>query len=325
MKKPRRILLCGGGSGGHIFPLVAKVEAMDGQAEFYYAGPDDRYRNYLEQIGVICFTVYGAKLRRYFSLKNILDFFLFFFSFLQAIYVIFRVWPDEIYSKGGPGALPVVVIGWLFQVPVTIHESDTIPGLTNRISARFATRIEVSFSYAKKYFSNPKKVVVVEHPIRQQALSGLSLSQKEAKERLGFDPKKKLLVVVGGSMASTRINKVVFQALMTLGEKGWQILHQVGETDWLEAKRMKADFYKPMKFIEEMGVAYQAADVVLSRAGSSLFEIAAYKKPMILVPLPEAANDHQSRNAAEAKKMFPGVTVFTEEEYIVDKLLAVLL
>lgn len=333
----KRILLTGGGSGGHVYPLLAVVEVLRGldlgdeKLDLVYLGPKDDYHALFEALDVRCFELYGAKLRRYASLQNLLDVPKFFIALLQAWWRLFLLMPDAVYSKGGPGALPVVLAAWFYHIPVLIHESDMVPGLTNRISSWFAKRIAVSFEEAQKHFSI-RKVAWTGHPERK-SIRHPGLGRDGAKAQLGFLPAEPLVVVIGGSQGSQRINDVVLGGLPLIAQHA-AVLHQTGPNNEEEVKQLaQAGMlgvegsvaarhpWKVVPYIVEVGTALQAADVVISRAGSgSIFEIAAFGRAAILIPLAESANDHQRLNAITFASAGGGVVI--EEANLVPGIVA---
>lgn len=311
--------MTGGGSGGHVYPLLSVAESLEAIArapateyELHYFGPKDRYSATLAEAGITIHPITSSKIRRYASglLANILDIPRFAFGFLQALFKMFWLMPDAIFSKGGPGAYPVVIAGWFYRIPVMIHDSDATPGLTNLLSGRFSKRIAVSFDRAAKYF-DPRKTIVSGSPLRRALLEGRP-DAAQAKEMLGFDPALALVVVLGGSQGSQRINEFIAFNIPEL-IKDVQIYHQAGSANYLEIKKVaQAELlgvslmeelksrYQVVPFIDDMKVVLAAADLVVSRAGSSsIFEVAAFGKPSILIPLHESANDHQRTNAYE--------------------------
>lgn len=313
----KRILLTGGGTGGHIFPLIAVAKelqklAVDKNIDLRcrYFGPKTIYNDYFKKEGMVVKNIAGAKLRRYFSLQNFIDLPKLFWSVLQSLWKVYWFMPDAAFSKGGPGALPVLVACWFYRVPIFIHESDTVPGLTNKISGRWAEKVFLGWESARKYF--PKKdVEVVGVPLREDLLLRLNLNNLVAKESLGFDINEPVILFLGGSQGAQKINEFVLANLEIFIAK-FQILHQVGSANYEDyinnfeklygqwPKELK-ERYKIFAFFENnLAEAYAAADLIVSRAGASaIFEIAAFGKPAILVPLPEAANDHQKINAYE--------------------------
>lgn len=228
------------------------------------------------------------------------------------------------FSKGGTGALPVVAAGWFYRIPIAIHESDAKPGLTNLFSARFARRVFVSFEGAAEYF-NQQKTQVVGTPIRQELLTG-RVAKKEAKEALGFDPQSPLTLILGGSQGSQRINQFILEGLVAL-IKETQVLHQTGAANFSEIERLSRaalidesfkNRYKAVGYFEkDLSLALAAADLVVARAGSdTIAEAASFGVPMILIPLADAANDHQKLNAYEFARS--GGAVVIEEANLLE-------
>lgn len=330
-----RIILTGGGSGGHIYPLIAVAESMrkimrdadaESELELVYIGPKKNpYANLMAERNIKTYSINTGKIRRYASgiLENILDIPMFFLGLIEAFLKMFWLMPDAVFSKGGTGAFPVVLAAWFYRIPVMIHDSDAIPGLTNILSSRFARRIAVSFKTAEKYF-NPNKTIVTGNPVRAELLEK-KIPQDLAKETLGFDKYKPLILVLGGSQGAQRINDFIILSLKEILVHT-QILHQTGRANYMEVKNMSqavlldipiniktSSRYKPVAFLEDdLALAMSAADLIVTRAGSSsIFEIAAFGKPAILIPLLESANNHQLANAYEFAET--GAAVIIEE------------
>ncbi|MFH0806201.1 MAG: undecaprenyldiphospho-muramoylpentapeptide beta-N-acetylglucosaminyltransferase [Candidatus Brennerbacteria bacterium] len=295
-----RIALTGGGTGGHIFPLTAVADALfalsKGEIELQYFGPKSEWNEALMARDISVSSIAGAKLRRYASIQNIVDIPKFFFALLQAFIKLYFFMPDAVFSKGGPGALPVVLAAAWYRIPVVIHESDAMPGLTNRISSKFAKRIGISFRNATSYFSE-KKVFMAGNPVRA-AFTTTMLEKRAAKSQLGVDIDVPLLLVLGGSQGAKILNDFIDGALPMLTAIG-QVVHQTGRGNVAERTMPR---YRAVEFMNEteMATALHAADLVLSRAGAgAIYECAAVGVPAILVPLALGANDHQRVNAAE--------------------------
>lgn len=324
-----RIILTGGGSGGHVYPLLAVAEALGKSAgaridmELRYFGPAGDYKRILEDAGIKCNSIISGKLRRYFSLLNIVDVPKFFIGLVQAFFKLFWFMPDAVFSKGGTGAFQVVFAAWCYRIPVIIHESDAKPGLNNLLSARFAKRIAVSFECAKNYF-NPKKTAWIGTPVRASLL-GEKPSREQAKEKLGFAPNQPLVLILGGSQGAQRINELIVLDLKDLTQIT-QILHQTGTANFSEVQKLSRtalldaavqteikNRYQAIPYLEDtMKAALSAADLVVGRAGSgTIFEVAAFSKPSILIPLPESVNGHQIANAYEFAKT--GAAIVIEE------------
>lgn len=308
-----KIVFTGGGTGGHIFPIIAIYREIkrlypDEKIQFLYLGPKDDFgMTLLSQEGIKVKPILAGKIRRYLSIKsvflNIIDvLFKIPLGIFQAFLILFFWAPDLIFSKGGYGSIPTVIAGHLLGVPVFMHESDIVPGMANRLLGKFAMEIFVSFPRTE--YLSPKKMILVGNPIRREILEG---SKEKAKEIFKLSGEKPVILILGGSQGAQRINDVV---LVTLPEmlKEFEVIHQVGMRDF---ERMKKEtnviipeelkrFYHIFSFLneEQLKHAYAVCELVVGRSGSgTIFEISALGKPSILIPLPEAAQNHQLKNA----------------------------
>lgn len=318
-KKPKkyRIVLAGGGTGGHIYPLLAVAEELTKVFEkngylldLHFVGAPGKYEKEIKEAGIKVHRTMSGKFRRYFSLGNIVDIPKIFIGLIQAFFKMYAVMPDATFSKGGPGAFQVVLASRFYRIPVMIHESDAYPGLTNLLSSRFAKRIAISFPSVAPYFP-ATKTVLTGNPIRLSLLRQ-KLETGAAKEALKFSADSPLLLVLGGSQGSQRVNEFVISILRDVIDET-QILHQTGSANYQETQKLAQatllgvsvsaetkNRYKAVSYLEGKEVAYalSSADLIIGRAGSgTIFEIAAFGKPAILIPLPEAAGDHQRENA----------------------------
>jgi UDP-N-acetylglucosamine--N-acetylmuramyl-(pentapeptide) pyrophosphoryl-undecaprenol N-acetylglucosamine transferase len=311
-----KILFTGGGTAGHIFPIIAvarEIKKKDFRQEIklFYLGPKDGFsENLLLKEGIVVKTIIAGKIRRYIGIKS---FFQNFFdilikipiSFIQSLFYVFVISPDIVFSKGGYGSLAPVISSWLLLIPIFLHESDIIPGLANRILARFATEIFVSFPSEKTKYFKPDKMICLGNPIRLELLEGNHLKAKDIL-KLGNE-KRPLILVLGGSQGSQRINDVILAILPEI-LSNYELVHQTGKNNFKEVEaEVKASvseellkYYHPFSFLEEEQLKhiYQLASLVISRSGSgTIFEIASLGKPAILIPLPESAQNHQLENA----------------------------
>lgn len=288
----KRILLAGGGTAGHIMPLLAVKEALDELGEFEYLLIGSK----INSVSIPCKNILVAKWRRYFSLWNFFDLLLIPLGLTQALWHIFWFMPNVCFSKGGYASVPSVLVSWLFRIPVVIHESDSIPGSANRFLARFAKKICLGYQSAKDYFSEGKTI-----------FSGNPVRRTVFRERISG--KKSVLLILGGSQGSDFINKMTVAILPELLREA-QVIHQTGRE-----KKARVDFpgYKQFEFIEDMGQAYSVADLVLTRGGANtLAELSALGKPSIIIPLSSSANDHQRENAYTFSQNQAAITL--EEE-----------
>lgn len=322
--KTFRIALTGGGTGGHVFPLSAVADALarlGGDAvAFHYYGPKSDWNAALTARGIPVTQLAGSKLRRYFSFQNVIDVPKFFWSLFRALISLYFWMPDAVFSKGGPGALAVVLAAAWYRIPVVVHESDAIPGLTNRISAKFAKKVCIAFRNAAEYFPE-RKLIFAGNPVRESILT-LRLERSGAKSRLGLDMETPLLLVLGGSQGARALNEFVERTLPMLTPT-MQILHQTGKGNASSVTGVPGGNarYRAQEFLneEEMAAALRAADLVLSRAGgSAIYECAAVGTPAILVPLPQGANDHQRANAREYAEA--GAAIVLEENNLTPNL-----
>ncbi len=322
-----RVLLTGGGSGGHIYPLLAVTEEFekmpDVNVQLSYLGPRGPFDAILKEKDITVYSIASSKLRRYFSVANFIDVPKLFLSFFQSLYWVYKIMPDVVFSKGGPGAFPVVLAARFYFIPVIIQDSDAVPGLTNRLCGHFATRIAVSFPETVKYF--PKsKTAVVGNPIRKEIMEG-AFRKEQAREYFKLNPLRSTILVLGGSQGAAQINSFIFNNLKVLIEDDIQIIHQVGPGNKREAddtvRSLQREIgeqlnsgYSSFELLDVLQYknAFSAADIVLSRSGSTIFEIAFFGKASILVPLESAANDHQRANAYSYARS--GAAVVLEKE-----------
>jgi UDP-N-acetylglucosamine--N-acetylmuramyl-(pentapeptide) pyrophosphoryl-undecaprenol N-acetylglucosamine transferase len=301
-----RIILAGGESGGHLTPLVAvakKIREKVPEVEFMFIGPKGKLEDEImgrENIPIR--NIMTGKLRRYFSFKNFVDFFRIPLGVLKSLWLLLIHMPDAIFSKGGSASFPVVVAGWLYRIPILIHESDSNPGLANSMLGKFATRVAVSYPEAEKYFP-AAQVVLTGNPLNANINKG---DINRARQTYGLTESKKVIYVTGGSQGAKSINDKILRILPQLMHK-YQIIHQTGEYDFENVVRVAGELgfkagrggYYPIAFIKEnIGDVFAVADLVISRgSATTISEIAANKKPAIIIPLETSASDHQRMNA----------------------------
>ncbi len=308
-----KILFTGGGSGGHIVPIIAITREIrriypKKDLQFFYLGPKDEFGSiFLSQEGIKIKQILAGKVRRYINWKSLLEnlvdlCFKIPFGILQSFFYIFFLSPNLIFSKGGFGSIPGIIAGKILLTPIFLHESDVIPGVANRFLSKFALEIFVSFPRTE-YFPL-KKMVLVGNPVRKEVLEG---SREEARKFFKLKSDKPVILILGGSQGAQRINDKILEVLAQLLEN-FELIHQCGEKNFAqvkaEAKVMIQEYlgvsYHLYPFLKEheIRLAYAASDLIVSRAGSgSIFEIAAAQKPSILVPLPNSAQNHQVKNA----------------------------
>ena len=307
----KNIVFAGGGTGGHFYPIVAIIRELkkisDNNLQFYFITPEKINDLVLENEGVIFKRIFSGKLRRYLSIKNLASPFKIIYGLIQSLALFKEINPKMVFLKGGYGALPVGLAALFFRTPIIIHESDTKPGLMNRLFHKFSILTLISFKETKNYLRIfPEKIRLVGNPVRNLSSA---YTQNEAKNKLGFSEKKPLILVLGGSQGSEEINELIFNLLDKL-VVNFSIIHGVGKVgyknyhdklcEYSDKKKNLFKEYKIYEYFDEdmLRTIYKACDVVISRSGASIiFEISEAKKPAILIPLMSSAANHQLENA----------------------------
>lgn len=318
-----RVVLSGGVSGGHTFPLIAVARALKAEypegIEFLFIGPKGRFeRESMLAESIPAKFVLTGKLRRYFSIWNFVDAVKLPLGLIQALWHLFVFMPDAVFSKGGSASLPVVFVAWLYRIPIMIHDSDAVAGRANRLLSRYATRIAIAYPSARKFFP-ADKTALTGNPVREEILAG---DAKRGAEHFGLALDKPTMLVFGGSQGATVLNEATLRILPKLLAEGIQVLHQTGHENYETIVKLSAENgldvagsgYVARDFLSATDLAdtLALATVVLSRAGASnIAELAATKKATILVPLASAANNEQLMNALDVAQV--GGAVIVEE------------
>ncbi len=313
MSKRYRIVLAGGGTAGHIFPLVSVAkklgELLGSETEFLYFGPaGELEQKIIGEAGIASIRIFSGKWRRYFDLRNITDIFKNIIGFFQSLSYLYRVMPDAVFSKGAYASVPIVFAAWVYRIPILTQDSDATPGVANKIMGKFADRIAVAYPSAVRYFE-ASRVAITGNPVRDGILLG---DIGRARGRFGCPSEKPVLLVLGGSLGSRSVNLAILRILPRLLERFF-VIHQTGSKNHDEVlKRIEElslgdlsgkTHITPFLDIGELSDALALADLVISRAGANaITDIAAVGKPAILIPLPLAANDEQRMNAYEVAR-----------------------
>lgn len=306
-----KILLTGGSTGGHFYPLIAVAESLYDRAtqkkilkpELWYMDSSKYNPRALFDNDIQYIEVPAGKLRRYFSFLNFTDLIKTATGILLALINMWKIYPDVVFGKGGYSSFPALVAARFFGIPVVIHESDSTPGIVNKWAGKFAKRVAVSYPDAAKFFDQ-NKVAYTGNPIRREIRIPLS---EGAHEQLGLDKNIPTILILGGSQGSVIMNDVLMDSLPTLLDS-YQIIHQTGRKNFAEVTRTAgviltghahSNRYKPLDYLNDltMRLSAGAADLVISRAGSTIFEIAAWKKPSIIIPISPAVSHDQTKNA----------------------------
>ena len=308
-----KILFTGGGTGGHFYPIIAVVQSLREEAKarkilmpsLYYMAPTKYNPRALFDNELEFIYVPAGKMRRYFSLLNISDIFKTISGCMAAILKMYSIMPDVVFGKGGYASFPALFAARFLWIPVVIHESDSQPGRVSAWAAKFAKKIAISYESAGKYFKTDKnKIAFTGNPIRPEIAQPLV---NGAHEFLQLEQNTPTILVLGGSQGSQAINDVIIEALPDLLNR-YQIIHQTGKNNLKEIKITSTMIlkdhpysyrYHPFDYLNELALRMSAgaADIVVSRAGSTIFEIASWGKPSIIIPLPNSISHDQTANA----------------------------
>ena len=307
----KTIVLTGGGSSGHVTPNIALLPGLKraGYSIHYIGSKNGIEKQLIEREGIPYHSINTGKLRRYFDLKNFTDSFRVVDGFRQAFVLLGKIKPAIVFSKGSFVSCPVAWAAWLRKIPVVIHESDITPGLTNRLSIPFAQAVCYTFPESGSHIPF-NKGVRTGMPIREGLFGG---NRSKGRSICGFSDIKPVILIIGGSLGSEKINGIVRSDLDIL-LKEYNICHICGKGN-MKPELEKRPGYRQFEYInEEQPHIFALADLVVSRAGATvLFELLALKKPNLLIPLSKAASrGDQILNAASFEKQ--GYSMVMHEE-----------
>lgn len=296
----KKFILSGGGTGGHIYPAIAIADELKKRypdAEFLFVGANDRME--MQRVPQAGYSIKGlqiAGIQRKLSLKNLLLPFKLLKSLYQARQIIQKFQPDAVIGTGGYASAPTLKAAQWLKVPYFIQEQNSFAGITNKWVSKKANKIFVAYQNMEKFF--PKaKIQITGNPIRE-GLTAIQDKNKNAFESFSLDENKFTLLVLGGSLGAKSINQLISSNLSFFQENEVQILWQCGKFYYDKYKEKQTEMVQVRPFIENMNDAYAVADVIISRAGaSSVSELCVVGKPVIFVPSPNVAEDHQTKNA----------------------------
>lgn len=310
-----KIVLTGSGSGGHFYPLMAVAEAMHEiileekiiEPEMFFMGPSVLDYEALDQQGITWIKTSAGKVRRYYSIRNVFDVFRTMWGIVQSIIRLYLLYPDVVFSKGGYASFPTTVAARILGIPVIVHDSDAHPGRANTIAAKWAIAVATSFPGAAAYFKKvkPEKIALIGNPTRKTLFKKVAGG---AHEYLSLSPEVPTIFVLGGSQGAQAINSVVLDSLPTL-LNNYQVIHQTGKDNIQDVTFVASaiigehphkDRYRPFGFLNTlaMRMAAGAATIVIARAGAgTIFEVAAWGIPSIIIPIPEDVSHDQTENA----------------------------
>ena len=311
MRDTKKIILCGGGTGGHIFPMLAiakEFKKLNKNNKVLFVGSSDRME--MDIIPKYNFPIYGlwiSGVKRSSFILNIIFFglpfllknlslpFKIFFSVIKSIYILFTFRPDFVVGFGGYSSGPFLLVSSFFNFKTAIQEQNSYPGLTNKILSKKVKYIFTAYDNIAKYFSH-NKVFNYGNPIRDLNID----SDQDPYKYFGLDKSKKTILILGGSLGAKSINEGILNNISLIKESSYQLIWQTGKFYYDEIKLKKFDNEKLIikDFIDRMDLAYGASDIIISRAGAiAISELCVVSKPLILIPSPNVVDDHQSKNA----------------------------
>lgn len=308
-----KILFTGGGSGGHFYPIIAVAEAVRERVkdrkiippQMYYMAPTKYNPRALFDNNMEFVSVPAGKMRRYFSLLNFTDAFKTIFGCFVALLRMYSIFPDVVFGKGGYASFPAILAARMLHIPVVIHESDSRPGRVNAWAGKFAEKIALSYPNASTFFKkHPDRVAYTGNPIRSDIMQPLS---NGAHEYLKLEQNVPVILVLGGSQGAQTINDVVLESLPELLNR-YQVIHVTGKANLEEITQTSSVIlkdhtysyrYHPFDYLDVLPLRMSAgvANLIVSRAGSMIFEIAAWGIPSIIIPLPKSVSHDQTDNA----------------------------
>lgn len=327
-----KILLTGGGTGGHFYPLIAVAEELHVIAkerklinsQLYFMSDTPYNKGILFNNAIEYVNVPTGKYRRYFSLLNFLDIFKTIYGVLYGFFRVFLIYPDVIFSKGGYSSFPALLAGKILGIPIIIHESDTVPGKVNLWAGKFAVKVALSYPEAESFFP-AGKVAWTGNPLRKEI--SIPIDQK-AQEFFDLEDTSPIILILGGSQGAEIINDALLEALPKLVES-YQIIHQTGTRNIKEVSNTSKVIlntkhlsrYVPLEYLNALSlrVAAGSATLVITRAGSTLFEIATWGVPAIVIPISSSNGDHQRKNAFAYART--GAAVVIEENNLTSEIL----
>jgi len=303
-----KIVFVGGGSGGHFYPLIAVAEAIKqdpagNAAELIYIGSDVHNPSELERVGIQYIYCPAGKVRRYFSIQNILDIFKNIGGILYMWYKMYLIYPDVIFSKGSYASIPTLAVAWFYRIPVVVHESDSKPGRATLFAKRFAKYIAITYPETASYFDQ-SKTAVTGIPVRQALLH----RHTDPFAVLGLPHDLPIIYITGGSLGAERINQLILSSLSELLPY-YRIFHQTGpyaEATMIQSAQalikdpalLSRYYVKGTLPGEAVSALLDVSSLIITRAGSTtLFEIALHNKPSIVIPIPEEVSHDQRTNA----------------------------
>ena len=311
----KHIVLTGGGTAGHVTPNIAMIPRLKelGYTISYIGSYEGIEKKLIEELGIPYYGIASGKLRRYFDVKNFTDPFKVLKGFFEARKLMKQLKPDVVFSKGGFVTVPVVVAAGRRKIPTFIHESDMTPGLANKLSIPFSTKVCCNFPETVSHLPSDK-AVLTGTPIRSELLTG---SPEKARAFTGFTSQKPVILIIGGSLGAAAVNNAV-RAILPELLKDFQVIHLCGKGKVDETLKQTEGYVQYEYIQKELADLFALADLVISRAGANaICELGALNKPNLLIPLSaRASRGDQILNARSFEHL--GYSKVLEEEELTD-------
>ncbi|MFY8112171.1 MAG: undecaprenyldiphospho-muramoylpentapeptide beta-N-acetylglucosaminyltransferase [Flavobacterium sp.] len=295
-----KFILSGGGTGGHIYPAIAIANELKRRypdAEILFVGAKDKMEmQKVPQAGYAIKGLWIAGIQRKLTLQNALFPFKLLSSLWESRKILKNFKPDVVIGTGGFASGPLLNVANSLNIPTLIQEQNSYPGITNKLLSKKAAKICVAYENLERFFPN-EKMILTGNPVRQDLID-VTTKREEAIAFFKLNPNKKTILVLGGSLGARRINQLIENELQGLLSQKVQIIWQCGKLYLDDYSKYNSAQVQVVAFIERMDLVYAAADVVISRAGaSSVSELCIVGKPVIFIPSPNVAEDHQTKNA----------------------------
>jgi UDP-N-acetylglucosamine--N-acetylmuramyl-(pentapeptide) pyrophosphoryl-undecaprenol N-acetylglucosamine transferase len=328
-----RIIISGGGTGGHVFPAIAianEIKKLKPNAEILFVGAEGKIE--MEKVPKAGYPIEGlwiSGFHRQLTLRNLMFPIKLISSLWKANRIINRFKPNAVVGVGGYASGPTLEIASRKGIPILVQEQNSFPGVTNRLLAKRVSKICVAYDGMDRWF--PKsKIVLTGNPVRQDLFKNLDEKREEAYEYFGFDKNKKTIFVFGGSLGARTINDAMAANTELINNSEIQVLWQAGKLyieEMSQSETAALDNVKVVQFIDRMDLAYAMSDVIIGRAGAlTISELCLVGKPSILIPSPNVSEDHQTKNAMALVEKNAAILVKDSEakELIMKKALEVL-
>jgi len=295
-----KFILSGGGTGGHIYPAIAIANELKSRfpdAKFLFVGAQDKMEmQKVPQAGYPIKGLWIAGLQRRLTFDNALFPIKLLSSLLKSRQIIKQFQPDVVIGTGGFASGPLLQMANSAGIPTVIQEQNSFPGITNKLLSKKANAICVAYENLERFFPK-EKMVLTGNPVRQDLMT-IEGKRAEGVAHFNLDPNKKTILVLGGSLGARRVNQLIERELEFFETQNVQLLWQCGKLYFEEYQKYQSKDVQVMAFIERMDLVYAAADIVISRAGaSSVSELCIVGKPVVFIPSPNVAEDHQTKNA----------------------------